>query len=182
MDPALKNRIEAVLYATGREMTSDEIAGMAGIGSTGIIKEILLALKAEYALRETGLEIKEEEGKWKLAIKKEHLSVTESLLSNTEMDLPTQKTLAMIAFKNPALQSHIIKARGNKAYDHIQFLKDNEFIISEKSGRTRALKLTQKFYDYFDVVASEFKEKMESIAGKEDKEQIEDAMKLLFPK
>ncbi|MCX6256024.1 MAG: SMC-Scp complex subunit ScpB, partial [Bacteroidia bacterium] len=53
--------------------------------------------------------------KWKLTIKKEYLYLTEKLLSDCEFDFPTQETLAMVAYKNPALQCDIIKIRGNKA-------------------------------------------------------------------
>ena len=60
------------------------------------------------------------------------------------------------------LQSEIIKVRGNTAYEHVAKLKDMEFIKSEKLGRTRLLKTTQKFCDYFDVVGEELKQKLES--------------------
>src|SRR3989344_3660894 len=166
MDAGQKNKIEAVLYTTGREMTVDEISEMSGIGSKGFIKDALTELKKEYSSREGGIHLVEDNGKWKLGIKKEYLSVTESLLTNTEMDEPTQKTLAMIAFKNPALQSDIIKARGNKAYDHITYLKDQEVLSSEKYGRSRLLKLTPKFFDYFDVVEEELKEQLKNVVDK----------------
>ena len=84
-------------------------------------------------------------------------------MTDSELDRPTQETLAIIAYKNPALQSDVIKVRGNKAYDHIKFLKGDNFITSEKNGRTRLLKLTQKFFDYFDVVEDSLKLKNEKI-------------------
>ena len=182
MDITQKNKVEAVLYATGREMTVDEISEMAGIGSKGLIKEVLEALKKEHAARNGGIHIIESDGRWKLGIKKEYLSVSESLLTNTEMDDPTQKTLAMIAFKNPALQSDIIKARGNKAYDHITYLKDQEFLSSEKYGRSRLLKLTPKFFDYFDVVEEELKEQLKNVVDKKGDVKNVEGLKLLFPK
>ena len=57
MDITQKNKVEAVLYATGREMTVDEISEMAGIGSKGLIKEVLEALKKEHAARNGGIHI-----------------------------------------------------------------------------------------------------------------------------
>jgi segregation and condensation protein B len=65
------------------------------------------------------------------------------------------------------MQSEIVKLRGNGAYDHIAKLKEMEFITSEKSGRTRLLKTTPKFYDYFDVVGEELKQKLENIQNEE---------------
>ena len=85
------------------------------------------------------------------------------MLSDSELDKPTQETLAIIAYKNPIFQSEVINIRGNKAYDHIKALKELDFINSEKSGRTRLLKITPKFFDYFDVVEDQLKAKLNSV-------------------
>ena len=90
-------------------------------------------------------------------------------MTDAELDRPTQETLAVIAYKNPAQQHEIIKIRGNKAYDHIGILKELDFVTSEPSGRSRLLKLTQKFYDYFDVVADQLKAKLKEAENKEVK-------------
>jgi len=147
-----KNKIEAVLFTVGKFLSVDDIARLVSIGSSGIIKEYLEKLKQEYDGKDSALELIENEGKWRLNIKKEFLYLTEKLLTDSELEKPTQQTLAVVAYKNPVMQCEIIKMRGNKAYDHIKILLDNGFITSEKSGRTRLLKLTPKFFDYFDVV------------------------------
>jgi len=157
-----KNKVEAVLFTIGRFLTLEEISKMCGIGSLGYIKTILGELVKEYSERGSALEIIYDKNRWKLNIKKDYLYLTEALLSDAELDLPTQETLALIAYKQPAIQSDIIHTRGNKAYDHIKILKDEGFLIAEKFGRTRVLKLTQKFYDYFDVLEDELKEKLSS--------------------
>ena len=157
-----KNRVEAILFTTGRFMDLQEIANLCGVGSVGLVKDALDALRDDYDSRVGSLSIIEDNGKWRLNIKKEYNYLTTKLLDNTEMDRPTQETLALIAYKNPALQSEIVKMRGNTAYDHIKYLKDNEFVVSEAHGRTRLLKLAPKFYDYFDVVADQLKSKFAS--------------------
>ncbi|HLC56107.1 MAG TPA: SMC-Scp complex subunit ScpB [Candidatus Nanoarchaeia archaeon] len=170
----LKNRIEAVLFTTGRFLIIDDISKMVGVASVGIVKDKLNELKEDYEKRESSLEIVNEDNKWKINIKKNYLHLTERLLSDTELDRPTQETLAVIAYKQPILQSDVIKIRGNKAYDHIKLLLDSNFVTSEKSSRTRILKLTQKFYDYFDVVDDNLKNKLD-IAG--DKKEFEKVIK-----
>jgi len=157
-----RNKIEAVLFTTGRLLTINEIASMSGIGSAGIVKELLEELKKEYDSRASALQIMTDGEKWKLNIKKEYLYLTEKLLSDSELDFPTQETLAIIAYKNPVAQSDVIKIRGNKAYDHIKLVKEEGFITSEKLGRSRLLKLTPKFFDYFDVVENSIKPKDEN--------------------
>ena len=153
-----KNRVEAVLFTTGKFLDIDSLGLMAEIKDLDYLKRILEELKQDYEERKSSLELINEKNKWRLNIKKDYLYLTEKLLTDTELDKPTQETLAIIAYRQPAVQSDIIDIRGNKAYDHVKALKENGFLISEKFGRTRILKLTQKFYDYFDVVEENLKE------------------------
>ena len=155
-----KKKIEAILFVTGKFMDLDEISKLCGIGSVGIVKNAINELKKDYENMNSALEIFSENGKWKLNIKKEFNYLTTSLLDSSEMDPTTTKTLALIAYKQPVLQSEIIKMRGNGAYDHIKMLKEQEFVTAEKKGRSRLLKLTPKFFDYFDVVEKDIKLKL----------------------
>src|SRR3989344_7839003 len=156
-----KKKVETILFTTGKFIGLDELSKMCGIGSVGYLKEVLGSLKADYSNKhESALEIIQQGDKWKLNIKKEYLYLTETLLTDSELDKGTQETLAVIAYKNPALQSDIIKIRGNGAYDHIKVLKELDFVVSEPTGRTKILKLTQKFFDYFDVVENQLKSKL----------------------
>ena len=72
--------------------------------------------------------------------------------------------MAIIAYKQPVFQAEIIKIRGNTAYDHVKMLRENGFITTEKSGRTRLIKLAPKFYDYFDIVEQELKAMINSVS------------------
>src|SRR3989344_5661282 len=163
----IKNRIEAVLFTVGRFVDLDEWSRLTGFASKGTLNEALQNLINYYKNNSNSLEIVEDNSKFKLNLKKEYLYLTAQLLDQTEFDKPTQETLALIAYKQPVLQSDIIKLRGNGAYDHISKLKEMEFITSEKSGRTRLLKTTKKFYDYFDVVGEELKQKLENTQNEE---------------
>ena len=159
----IKNRVEAILFTTGRYVDINELSELTGIASKGSLKEAISSLINDYHDRDGSLEIHEEGEKFKLNIKKEYLHVTTQLLDQTDFDKPTQETLALIAYRQPVIQSDIVKLRGNTAYDHISKLKEMDFVVSEKFGRTRLLKTTQKFYDYFDVVGAELKQKLENI-------------------
>ena len=154
-----KHKVEAILFTTGRFMDLQEISQTCELGSVGMVKEVMEALKADYAQRSSALTLLEEQGKWKLGIKKEFNYLTTKLLADTELDRPTQETLALIAYRQPVLQSEIIKIRGTTAYDHIKFLREEGFLISERQGRSRLLKLAPKFFDYFDLVEQELKAK-----------------------
>jgi segregation and condensation protein B len=155
-----KKKIEAILFTTGRFLSLEEISQYCSIVPIDMVKKILETLKKDYQNKDSALEIVNENNKWKLNIKKEHLYLTEKLLEHAEMNKPIQETLAVIAYKQPAIQSDVVKIRGNKSYDHISFLEENGFVIGEKFGRTKLLKLTEKFYDYFDVVKEQLVERL----------------------
>ena len=158
------SHVEAVLYTTGKYMGLKEIADACGVGSVGVVKEAIEKLREQYATKESGaLEIQEHEGKFKLNIKKKYGFIASRLSGESEFDGPTMKTLAIIAYKSPVLQSDIIKIRGNKAYDHISQLKGDGLINAEKLGRTRMIKLSHKFFEYFDIAETEVKEKFENL-------------------
>jgi len=172
-----KNKVEAVLFTTGRFMGIEEISRLVGIASQGMIKQTIEEIKKDYDNHNSSLTIFEEENKFKLGIKKQFNYLTTNLLSDSELDNSTTKTLALIAYKKPALQSDIIKMRGNKAYDHIKLLKEQGFITSEPKGRSRLLDLTPKFFDYFDIIENQLKEKLsveEHIDRNEELKELSD--------
>src|SRR3989344_3101951 len=163
----IKHKVEAVLFTTGKFLNVEEIANLSSL-SNDLVVQALQQLIQDYNTRDTSLEIIQQGDKYKLNIKKEHMHITTKLLKDTELNKPTQETLALIAYKQPVMQSIIVKMRGNRAYEHIKDLEQLEFIMSEKSGRTRLLKVTQKFYDYFDIVNDELKEKFKNIELKNE--------------
>jgi len=158
----LKKQVEAILFTLGKFVSVDEIAKHADSNS-GEVSKALEELREDYEKKDSSLGIQQQDNLFKLNIKKEFGFLTNKLLEEKDMDSPTTKTLAVIAYKSPVSQSEIIKVRGNKAYEHIKHLKDSGLISSEKKGRTRLLKLTSHFYDYFDVSEKEVKEKLKTL-------------------
>ena len=79
----IKNKIEAVLFITGRFMTADEIAQFSNIASAGTVKQAIKGLIKEYSTSPGALEIIQEDGQYKLNIKKQynHLSKESHKLS-----------------------------------------------------------------------------------------------------
>jgi len=146
-----KNKVETVLFTTGRFINLEELGRLSGIGSIGYLKNVLEELKKDYQNKTGSLQIIEQGNAYKLGIKKEYLYLTETLLTDAELDKPTQETLAVIAYKNPALQHEIIKIRGNKAYDHVKNFVSMGLIKKKKTGHTSELSLSEDFYDYFNL-------------------------------
>ena len=160
-----KKKVEAILFTTGKYTEIEEIARVCELGSIGYVKQLLAAVQQDYEHKESSLHIVQEGTKYRLNIKKEYGVLANKLVSSGEFDAPTTKTLAVIAHRLPALQSDIIKIRGNKSYDHIRQLKEDGLLVSEPHGRTRILKLTQKFYEYFDTAPDAVRQVFKNVEG-----------------
>ena len=90
-----KNRIEAILFTTGRLMDVEEIARLCSMGSIGVVKDLLEELRNDYENKGSALGIINEDNKFKLGIRKEYNYLTTNLINDSELDEPTTKTLAL---------------------------------------------------------------------------------------
>lgn len=154
-----KNRIEAILFSSGKKMSVDEIAKLCR-ASPDEVKQQLQQLKGDYDSKNSSLLLVEEGDGWKLAVREQYASVVRKIVAETELTKTMIETLAVIAWKAPILQSEVIRIRTNKAYDHLAELESTGFISRAKHGRTKLIKLTDRFFSYFDLKNSdEVKEK-----------------------
>jgi segregation and condensation protein B len=156
MNPDEK-RVESILFAVGKEITSERIASLCSLDLSRV-EELMGSLTEYYKSTDGSLQIIRKDNGWKLTVKDEFVPLVSSLVSNTELDRPLMETLAIIAWRYPIIQSDIIKLRGSGAYEHMRLLEEQGFIAKEKSGRTFKVKLTQKFFEYFDLPSEEAKQ------------------------
>jgi len=170
----LKKKVEALLFSSARRMNLEEIAKLCR-QSPENIREVLLLLKKEYDEKEGSLMVVPEGDYWKLTTKQEYFNLVKSIVTQTELSKTLMETLAVIAFKYPIKQADLIKIRTNKAYDHLKELEELGYITRQKYGRTRLIKLSQKFFDYFSLPEDKLKEQFndfeglaEAISSKED--------------
>ncbi|MEA2036631.1 MAG: SMC-Scp complex subunit ScpB, partial [Nanoarchaeota archaeon] len=160
----LKYKIEALLFSSARSMTLDELANLTK-AKPEEIKEKIDELKEEYGKRDSSITLIDEGSSFKLNIKSEHSSVVHQVVTQTELSKTLMETLAVIAFKYPIKQADLIKMRTNKAYDHLKELEESGYIIRQKYGRTKLIKLTPKFFEYFDLPEDKLKSKFEGFEG-----------------
>jgi segregation and condensation protein B len=148
-------RIEALLFISGKWMSEVEIIRITGIDPISL-REKIEELKKKYV---GGIIIREKEidgiKYYKMDVKEEYKNYANFLsIKKTEFTKAEQETLALIAYKQPIKQSIIVKMRGNKAYNHIKKLLDYGLINAKKYGHTYLLSLTEKFFEYFDLKKS----------------------------
>lgn len=147
----VRKEVEAILFSAGRTVLLNEFLALLHIREPGIVKEAIKSLIDEYSARDSPVMIVEEGDGWKLNVKEKFLQTVQRINPHTELSKSILETLSVIAWKQPVLQSTVIKIRTNKAYDHISELERLGFIAREKHSRSFILKVTQKFLDYFDL-------------------------------
>lgn len=147
----VEKEVEAILFAAGRIVTLEELSNLLDISETGLIKEAIKDIKRKLVENESPLIIVEEGEGWKLAVGEKYLPFVHKINTHTDLTFPVMETLAVISWKQPIMQSDVIRIRSTKAYEHIGELEEKGFISRVKHGRSFAIKVTQKFMDYFDL-------------------------------
>ncbi|HII72254.1 TPA: SMC-Scp complex subunit ScpB [Candidatus Woesearchaeota archaeon] len=147
----LKRGVEAILFAAGRVVSIKELKDLLGLTRPERIRRAVDDLREEYDSRGSSMMVVEEGDGWKLTVRESVLPLVHTINPHTELSKSILETLAVIAWKQPIVQSDVIKVRTNKAYDHIAELEKLGFIAKERFGRSYAIKVTQKFMDYFDL-------------------------------
>ncbi|MBR9693263.1 SMC-Scp complex subunit ScpB, partial [Candidatus Woesearchaeota archaeon] len=148
---SLKNKAEALLFSGGKAMDEEQIAALNDV-EVKDVRKALKELQKDYAERDTSLKLYNEGSSWKLLVKDEHIDLVRRIVADTELSRATLETLAIIAYNQPTvLQSKVVDLRGGNAYEHIKELVELGFVTKNKEGRSYALRLTEKFFEYFDV-------------------------------
>jgi len=163
----LIKKVEAIVFAVGRLISEQEIATLAGT-SASEVHSALTELKKQYGERESPLLLIQEGDGWKLNVGEKYLSLVQQISPHTELNRAILETLAVVAWKQPAKQSDVIKIRTNKAYEHLGELEKLGFINKVKYGRTYLLKVTGKFFDYFDLPKDRLKEVFKDVKDVEE--------------
>jgi segregation and condensation protein B len=153
----LKKKVEALLFSAGSKLEFEEIRKLCRAKDDDL-KIVLEELKKEYEEKDSSIMIVNEGTGWKLTIREKYVSVVRRIVTQTELSKSIMETLAVIAWKYPVVQSEVIRIRTNKAYDHMNELEELGYITRQKYGRTKLIKLTQKFFDYFDLPPDKVKE------------------------
>ncbi|HII02755.1 TPA: SMC-Scp complex subunit ScpB [Methanosarcinaceae archaeon] len=165
--------IEAALFAAGRAVSLEKLAKISGRSQKTIIS-VLGELMETYASRETGLEILDLGERYVMQVKPEYSELMREVAPK-ELSAPKLRTLSMIAYHQPLLQSDLIEMRGSGAYEHIRDLIERGFVDSVPCGRSRQLSTTLLFADYFGLKRNDPQAIKEKIIGllKEDAGQSE---------
>jgi len=175
----LKKKVESLLFSSGRLMSLEEMSSICRAAPEDI-KKVAEELKKKYEDGQHSFMIVEEGNGYKMTVKNEYIDTVKRVVTETELSKTVMETLAVVAFKQPCIQSEVIRIRTNKAYDHLRELEELGYLTREKFGRTKKVKLTSKFFEYFDLPPDKIKEAFGSFEAVEKAivEREEEAAKL----
>lgn len=150
-----KEIIEAALFAAGEALDIQALAKIIGkpISKTSSIVNILIN---EYCNRDSGIEIIDLGQRYVMQVKPTFTDLVRPVAPK-ELSAPMLRTLAMIAYHQPVIQSNLVEMRGNTVYDHIKELTNRGLITSIPYGRTKKLQTTPLFADYFGLESHDSK-------------------------
>ena len=150
MDRMEKEKIiEAALFMSPKALTIDELKQIALVDSRLETKALVEELIHFYDNRKSSLEIVCLPIGYQMRVKEDYEDYVSHLATDSAFSKGVMKTLALIAYKQPIIQSDVVKYRNNKAYDHLKILFENGFIKKDPKGRTYVLTTTTKFVEYF---------------------------------
>ncbi len=173
MDSELVSQVEAILFASGRFLDAGQLAELLDCYQEDI-QEAVGELNEGYRLQKSALHVLADQGAYKLHVRDEFLELVSQVVSDTELSGPVLETLAVIAWRSPVLQSDVVDIRGSNAYDHIKEILDREFITREPEGRSYRIRITEKFFDYFDIEGREdIREVFKAVEEEHRKQEME---------
>ena len=144
--------IEAALYVTGRPIDVKTIGAVVGVRSEDKVKELSRTLKEKYANDGSSLEVLElSDGRFVMQLRPQYVRHVKRLATRQLLTPGPMKTLSFIAYRQPVTQSYLAKVRGNLTYAHVRQLREAGLIEEQKLGRTKILRTTPNFADYFNL-------------------------------
>lgn len=142
--------LEAALYVAGRPLDLKALASVLKTRSKKKVHRLAQQLIDTYKSRDTALEILSlEDERYVLQLKVEYTPEVRRLALRPLLSVGPLKTLSYVAYRQPVPQTQVIGVRGQHAYNHLKQLEDLELITRERAGRSRVIRTTEFFADYF---------------------------------
>ncbi|GAB4533233.1 MAG: SMC-Scp complex subunit ScpB [Pleurocapsa sp.] len=147
----LATKIEAIFYIKGKPIALEEIVDLLKCDREAA-EDAVIELMNDYAHRDSALEIIETETGYSLQLKSAYENLLQELVP-AELGKGALRTLAVVALKNPILQTELIDLRGSSAYQQVAELVKLGFVRKREQadGRSYWLEVTNKFHQYFEI-------------------------------
>jgi len=168
--------LEAALYVAGRPLELNELASVLKTRSKKRVQRTAEKLMDLYNTRDTAIEILAlQDERYVLQLKAEYTPEVRRLALRPLLSVGPLKTLSYIAYRQPLPQKQVIDVRGQHAYGHVKQLEDMNLISRERAGRSRLIRTTEFFADYFGLShdLKTMKQQLKNVFEKEDLDKAE---------
>lgn len=144
--------LEAALYVTGRPLDLKTIGSVLKLRSEEKIRRFAGHLIETYEKNGSALQIMQlSDGRYVMQLDSTYSKHVKKLASRQLLTPGPLRTLSFIAVKQPITQSYVVRVRGSLAYGHVKRLLEMGLLAEEKLGRTKVLRTTASFADYFNL-------------------------------
>lgn len=154
--------LEAVLFTTSEPLTKEELQKSLKIRAEEIDK-LLVILRNKYSSEESGVKLSEAGG-YRLIVKPEYVEKVSHLTPHADLSRGLLRVLSIIAYHEPINQSDIVKVVGNRTYEYVKELESRGLVKGEKKSRTKTLRTTPHFEEYFGAGKEKIREIVKEMA------------------
>ncbi len=153
----LKHIIESLIFVSGNPLSIEQIKAVLPEPDTKEIKQCLLDLIQEYEERNGGFYLRHVAGAYQFRSRPEYRDYITKLVQANPLRLSKAalETLAIIAYKQPAIRSDIEHIRGVDCGGIIRTLMEHKLIrvLGRKDipGRPLIYSTTKRFLELFDL-------------------------------
>ncbi|HEV2231164.1 MAG TPA: SMC-Scp complex subunit ScpB [Thermoplasmata archaeon] len=146
-------RVEAVLFAAGKPLSVRELGETLGASDHRPVQRALRTLARTYEQRQTALEVRRVGDRYALQLRETFVATAHSV-TPIDMAPKTIKTLTLIAYHQPIVQSRLVRMVGESAYEEVQRLRDAGLVHAEPKGATLELTTTRHFAEQFGIAST----------------------------
>lgn len=153
----LKSIIESILFVWGDPISFEDISKALSLNKK-YTREILYDMMENYKRDESGLRLREVDGKFQLGTKPENHEFLKKLIkekNEKNLSKPALETLSIIAYKQPVTKIEVEELRGVNCDSTIKGLMDFDLIeISgklDRIGHPNLYSTTDKFLQKFGI-------------------------------
>lgn len=153
VDPQTIRIVEAALFSAGKPILVEELADSTGLSKEDV-RAACKALEREYETSPGSLEVGKAGEKWAMQLKAQWAPHA-AKLAPMEVPIKTLKTLALIAFHQPILQSELKRMVGERVYDHMHELHERGLVNAREHGQSKMITTSERFPEYFGIPETE---------------------------
>jgi segregation and condensation protein B len=146
-------QVEAILFASGKPLSVKELTTALGRDDYRPVQRAVRTLEQTYAHRQSAVEVRRVGDRYALQLKEAYVPAVHAV-TPVEMAPRTLKTLTLIAYHQPVLQSILVRMIGDVAYEEVQHLRGIGLVHTDPKGSTLELTTTRRFAEYFGIAST----------------------------